>query len=174
MRLQEIIDKIVFSQPAEWRRIRRRGDFWPDPLCTHETALAGGAFDSPDVDAPAEHTDYALLTSDVAIAMRWGAVAGGDYHEPWATRCPDPSAWTGLFDILYQGNLVHRDVYVSVDGDRYFLPLPRDLHDMRVPGDYAQVTALLSTLSRHTCASEGLTYLRRTGLVLADEQWPRQ
>jgi len=50
--------------------------------------------------------------------------------------------------------------------------MPRNLHDMRVPADYAQVTALISTLSLHTGASEGLAYLRRTGLVLADQQWP--
>src|SRR5580692_9037600 len=68
-------------------------------------------------------------------------VAGGDYHEPWTLRCPNPSAWTAYLDSGNHGNLLHRDVYVSVDEDRCYLPLPRNLDDLRVAADYAKVTA---------------------------------
>jgi hypothetical protein len=122
--------------------------------------------------APDAHADYAVLTSDVAITLAWGMTAGGAYHEPWATRCPNPSAWTGFFDIRYHGTLLHRDVYVCVDGDRCYLPLPRNVEDLRVPAEYAQVTALLSTLSLGSGDSDFRVYLRRTGLVLADRSWP--
>ena len=53
-------------------------------------------------------------------------------HEPWAARCPNRSAWTGFFDIGYDGTLLHRDVFVSVDEDRCYLPLPRNVDDVRV------------------------------------------
>jgi hypothetical protein len=98
--------------------------------------------------------------------------AGGEYHEPWALRCPNPSAWTGYFDILYHGTLLHRDVHVSVDGDRCYLPMPRDLEDLRVAAGYALVTALLGTLSLGSGNSDFAVYVRRTGLVLADMPWP--
>ena len=43
------------------------------------------------------------------------------------------------------------DVYVAVDGDRCYLPLPRDLPDMRVSCVYAQLTVLITTLGPGVC-----------------------
>jgi hypothetical protein len=52
------------------------------------------------------HSDYAVFKHDVAISMAWGATAGGDYKELWATRCPDPRARTAYVDIFYTAPLV--------------------------------------------------------------------
>jgi hypothetical protein len=85
-------------------------------LMTSMTQLQGGlgleavASDSSDAYAPAAQTDHAVLTSDEAVTLEWGMTAGGKYHEPWAMRCPNLSAWTGYFDILYHGAVLHRDV----------------------------------------------------------------
>jgi hypothetical protein len=47
-----------------------------------------------------------VTTPDVAITLASSMTAGGEYHEPWAMRCPNPSAWTGSFDILCHGALL--------------------------------------------------------------------
>jgi hypothetical protein len=93
---------------------------------------------------------------------------------PWATRCPDPSARTAGIEIFHYGALVFRDVFVAVDGDRCYLPLPRNLEDLRVAPGYAYLTALLSALSLGSGGSEFGTYARRTGLQLGDLQWPKE
>jgi hypothetical protein len=171
MRLQTVLDKIIASKPCEWHRVRQPNAD-PDPFRLRVAALQGGDDNGPGLFAADKHTDYAVLTSDVAITLTWGMTAAGRYHEPWASRCPDPAAWTGYFDVAYHGILLHRDVFVSIDGDRYYLPLPRNLDDLRVPADYAQVTALLSALSLDADGSDLRVYLGRTGLVLADMPWP--
>ena len=107
---------------------------------------------------------------DVSVTMAWGITAGGAYREPWATRCPDPAAWTGYIDICYHRTLAHRDVYVSVDGDRCYLPLPRDPDDLRVAAAYAQLSVLITTLSLGLC--DYRANFRRTGLKFADLPWP--
>jgi hypothetical protein len=170
MKLQEVLNKIVTSTPADWQRVRSV-NVVPCPACTRAVAVHDGG--SPDNLNPKTHTQYVVLRNDVDIAMAWGMTAGdGDYHEPWATCCPDPSAWTGFIDIFYQGTLVHRDVYVSVDGDRCCLPLPRSPHDLRVAPAYAQLAALISSM--RLGYSDFSTYMRRTGLKLANLPWPQK
>jgi hypothetical protein len=87
---------------------------------------------------------------------------------------PRPSAWTGFIDLRYNRALIHRDIYVSVDGDRCFLPMPRNLEDLRVAPDYARLIALLSALTLGCGANDYVTYWRRTGLQLGDLAWPRR
>ena len=171
MKLQQILNKIIASRPADWHRIRR-APIVRGPLCTHTIALHDRDCGLQSAFATDAHTDHAVLTSDVAITMAWGMTAGGDYREPWVTHCPDPSAWTGFIDIEYHRTLVHRDVYVSVDGDRCYLPLPHNLEDLRVPPDYAQLTALISALSLGCGDSDLRAYFRLTRLELADLPWP--
>jgi hypothetical protein len=101
MKLQEVLNKIVTSTPADWQRVRSV-NIVPCHVCTRAVALHVGDDGSPDDLDPKTHTHYAVLTSDVDIAMAWGMTAGdGAYHEPWATCCPDPSAWTEFVDIFY-------------------------------------------------------------------------
>jgi hypothetical protein len=62
----------------------------------------------------------------------------------------------------------------DVDGDRCYLPLPRNLEDLRIAPEYAQLTALWSTLSLGCASGDFCIYFRRTGLVLADMSWPQR
>jgi hypothetical protein len=172
MHLHHLLNKIVASKPTDWHMIARGGVF-TGPRCTGTFVLYPrhcGARNTRPIDA---HSDYAVFKHDVAISMAWGATAGGDYREPWATRCPDATARTAYIDIFYNGALVFRDVFVAVDGDRCYLPLPRSLDDLRVAPEYAQLTALLSTLSLGCTSSDFCTYWRRAGLQIGDLQWPQ-
>jgi hypothetical protein len=46
---------------------------------------------------------------------------------------PRPSAWTVFIDLCHRRTLVHRDIHVSVDCDRCYLPLPRNLCSAALP-----------------------------------------
>jgi hypothetical protein len=87
---------------------------------------------------------------------------------------PINPVWTGFFNNFYCGALVFRNVIVAVDGDRCYLPMPRNLEDLRVAPGYAYLTALLSALSLGCDGSEFGTYARRAGLQLGDLQWPHE
>ena len=136
------------------------------PVLTPAFALGDPASSEP-ADA---HSNCAVFKRDVAITMAWGMTAGGEYHEPWATCCLDPRARTAFVDIAYHRALVHRGVYVSVDGDRCYLPLPRDSDELHVPFAYAGLTLLLTSLSLGSAHYD--VYLRRAGLKLIDVPWP--
>jgi hypothetical protein len=84
---------------------------------------------------------------DVAIALAWGLESVHAFHEPWATRFPDPTAALAYVDIFHRGSWVHRDAYVIVDGDRCYLPLPLNPDDLRVAPGYAMLIRLIGELS---------------------------
>jgi hypothetical protein len=173
MHLHQLLNKIVASTRADWHMIARGGVF-TGPRCPAAFVLYPTHCGARSIRPSDAHSDYAVFKHDVAIAMAWGATAGGAYREPWATRCPDAAARTDYIDIFFNGTLVFRDVFVAVDGDRCYLPLPRNLDDLRVAPEYAQLTALLSTLSLGCGDSDFRTYFRRTGLQIGDLQWPRE
>jgi hypothetical protein len=87
MKLQTVLDKVIFSKAHEWHHIRR-ARFVREQPCLRISAVEAAACDSSDGYAPDAHTDHAVLTSDVGITLAWGLTAAGEYHEPWATRCP--------------------------------------------------------------------------------------
>ena len=78
-----------------------------------------------------------------------------DFQEVWANRHPDPSAKSYYYDILFDGNFIHRLILVSVDGHRATLPLP-NLQTMKVnPFDYkiAQIFDDAKTLDEYMLRS---------------------
>ena len=107
--------------------------------------------------------------------MAWGDVAGGVNGEAWATRCPDPTARTAYIDVFYTMPLVFRDVFVAVDGDRCYLPLPRNLEDLRVAPEYAYPTALLCRPEPALRRSDfALHYVSPHRPANRDLQWPQE
>jgi len=116
MRLDTLINVIADSSSDEW-----------------ETVSAPPAVDAYGHDARAVHRE------DVSIALAWGLVENDNFRQDWANRFADPAARSHWVDVLYQGSLVARDMYVAVDGYRCFLPVPRlelegELPDAKVIG----------------------------------------
>ena len=82
-----------------------------------------------------------------------------DFREAWANSHADPSAVSYHYNIIYDGNFIHRIVMVSVDGHRATLPLP-NIQTMQVdPFNYkvAQIFDSMYTLD---------DYMRRSGTHL--------
>ena len=82
-----------------------------------------------------------------------------DFQEAWANGHPDPSAVSYYYNILFDGNFIHRLILVSVDGHRATLPLPNTQTMQVNPFDYkiAQIFDATNTLD---------DYMRRSRIHL--------
>jgi hypothetical protein len=97
----------------------------------------GGDFKNIEVNA---HGMRASYNDDLNIWIAWGYTANPDFREEWANRFPDPNASSSYVDFFFGANLVFRDLYVTVDGGRCSVPLPKrdfDKHEKRVTRIYA-------------------------------------
>jgi hypothetical protein len=89
----------------------------------------------------------------------------------WANQFPDPHATSSYVDFFYNGALIHRELYVTVDGGRVSLPLPERRGERLVtPIGYARLCRLL--VSFETNANEFDRYIARAGIQVVDEPWP--
>lgn len=115
MRLNELQNLVIQSQPEDWHMI------------------PAGAFftDAPNIDTGSfEQHDYLLVyREDVDLTIQWGMRARGFDHvekakQLWPNAAfPDPAADVYHVDAFWRGVLVDRENVVSVDGCRAYLPL---------------------------------------------------
>lgn len=53
-----------------------------------------------------------------------GIVAVKDFDEPWVKRFPDKHTSSYYVNLVESGNVVEQEIFVSLDGGRYFVPIP--------------------------------------------------
>lgn len=78
------------------------------------------------------HEATAVYKPDPTITIAWGLTAMESFSAPWTKKFPahDPiDVWSCYLDIFYCGALVHREMYVELDGGRCSVPLPRTERD---------------------------------------------
>jgi hypothetical protein len=72
------------------------------------------------------HHSRAVLKQDLDVGLAWGLTWNEDFEgEVWAKHFANPSASGHYADIFWRGVPVSREQYVTVDGGRYVIPLPR-------------------------------------------------
>jgi len=99
---------------------------------------------------PIEHEGRAAFKLDLAITIAWGMPTDGwsdvgerrTFNEEWATKFPDPEASSHFVDFFFEGALVARERYVSVDS-RCDLPMPE--REFEGEGEETKVTGLWIT-----------------------------
>ena len=163
MTLQELIERIKMSSPGDWHKI---GGFpsYRDKFTLHSNA------DSRWVEVE-PHDVVAVYKPDVSITMAWGLTVHADFQEPWANEFPDRRASSHYVDIFFNSALVFREMYVSVDGGRAYLPLPRRAEAHVIPADYARFVCLLNALSFHV--SQWDRYFTQAKFTVIDSApWP--
>ena len=117
------------------------------------------------------HGMSAALRADLAVTLAWGLKSNEDFHEEWANQFSDPHATSSYVDLFYNGALIHRELYVTVDGGRASLPLPERRGERLVaPIGYAHLCRLL--VSFETNADDFDHYMTRAGISVVDEPWP--
>ena len=138
------------------------------------TTWRAGETDTIAVDS---HGYYASLKTDLSISMAWGLEHQSDFREDWANKFPDPKASSCYLDYFYNNGLVYRDVIVSVDGGRCFLPLPQiemDEKQKKITAYKVTVTEinLVRLISRLTASYDYDSYISRSGFTVIDAEWP--
>lgn len=112
MRLNELLQVIRESNNEDWNVIES------NTLLSHITT------DNDNRVYADYHTNRASYIPDVSVGLAWGLNCNSDFYEEWANCHPDQHASSHFLDILYNGMLVHRVVYVLIDGGRSYMPLP--------------------------------------------------
>jgi hypothetical protein len=150
------------SDPGDWNVIAQP-PLLQQMLLVSEAAPPGGVRQHVSV----EHPSYSMaMRSDLGITMVAGIVCAATFADPWASAFGD--AHTEYLVFCFNGAPVYRTLYVAVDAEHCWLPLPR-AGTSAVPKPYAQLLRLLNGLTREIGYDE---YFARAGLSVVDEPWP--
>jgi hypothetical protein len=142
--LKEVLNSVIDSQVPDW----------------HVLEIHSGDED---------HAFCATFKSDVSIAMRWGRSCNSDFSEDWTDKFLNKEAASQYVEIFFNGSPVFKDIYVSVDGDKGILPMPK-LPSLEVPSRALYFAGLLHTLSRNQLFGY---YVQLSGIKETDEPWPQ-
>jgi hypothetical protein len=78
---------------------------------------------------PSEHDRLSIYRQNVDVSIAFGATVSESFQESWVTKFPNDSASSQAVWLRYRGSVVNEWVGVSVDGGRYFLPMPEPSGD---------------------------------------------
>ena len=121
MHLDDLLGTVEHSTAEDWRIIVAVGGGWPSYL-DYISWWATPGQTGIEVES---HTNRAVYISDVSMGLAWGLSNSDDTRSfDWA-NFPDPTIYTTILDVLWNGSLVHREQGLVVDGARARLPFPR-------------------------------------------------
>jgi hypothetical protein len=169
MTLKELLDAIISSSKTDWNTIVCWGA-QSGPSYHNQFEFFEVYNGQKNVLHSNSHGMVASYKPDVSVTIAWGLVASKDFNEPWATNFPDSHASSHHVDVFFNNALVYRDLYVSVDGGRAKLPLPRRRDDLVVPRGYYTFIKLLDGMEGYISDYE--RYFKRAGLRIIDAEWP--
>jgi hypothetical protein len=178
MKLTELMETIVNSDRDHWHKITcwgaNTGPSYHERLTFFQTWEGQkGVLEAED------HSNVAIYIPDVSVTIAFGLKALDDFREDWANQFPDPHASSSYVDVFYNNALVFRDVYVSVDGGRSKLPLPRRIFDktdkkkvvaLEVQEDHYHFIRLVDSFEGGTHDFDD--YFKRAGFKVVKERWP--
>lgn len=175
MNLKEYSEKIIGSTKDDWNLITCWGFGSGPSYLEHCSVWTKGKGEFSNIEVESQGM-VASLKSDLSISMAWGITSNPDFKEEWANQFPDPGASSSIVDFFYNGVLVFRDIYVSVDGCRCRLPLPdrefdKETHKVNrytVPRDKYEFYQMLDGLEQ---LSDFDSYFRRVGFEIINTPW---
>lgn len=175
MNLKEYQDRILNTSENDWTHIPCWGaGSGPSYLNQFSVWNTGaGEFSNIDIDS---HSNIISLKQDLSISIAWGISHNNDFFEGWANNFPDSHATSSFLDFFYNGQLIFRDIYVTVDGGRCNIPLPKlilnknthKIDRLVVPIVKYQFFQLLNNIESNVDYHD---YFNRTGIEVIDENW---
>jgi hypothetical protein len=84
------------------------------------------------------------------------------FHENWAEKFPDPLAFRAIYDIKSRGSLLEEKVFVSVDGGRVDIPLPKSPQELVISRRDYQLGRIVNRFTPYGKDYE--IYLQRAGI----------
>lgn len=169
MNFNALIQKVINSAPEQWYRVLC-WDGGTGPSYKKESEFSELDQGKPSMLKADSCPSYAIYKENVFFSLMWGMSCNEDFSMPWITRFSDTEASSHFVDLFYDDTIVHRDVYISVDGGSAFLPLPPTDQSLSVSRDYAALIRLINNLGMHTSKFDD--YFARADLSLNDSAWP--
>jgi len=177
MNLYEYFERVINTEAKDWNTITCWGaGSGPSYLNKFTVWNTGkGNFSNIEIDS---HSNIAVLKSDITMTFAWGLSHNNDFAEEWANKFSDKKAMSSYIDFFYNGVLVFRDIIVSVDGGRCYIPLP----DMEFDKETSKVKRFVVSNSKYKFVKmlnsfestyDYESYFSRSGLVIIDERWPQ-
>lgn len=114
------------------------------------------------------HGMYAVYKPNISVSLAYGLTLNDDFKEKWANSFPDPQASSHYLDLFYINSFVDRIVYVSVDGGRAKLPIPKSVNDLTVKTEDYYLIKLIDAMEAE--ATNFDDYFRRASLELNDDR----
>jgi hypothetical protein len=168
MTLIQLMSLVCSSQPEEWNHIvcwgATAGPAYRDHFQFYEIYEG-----SKHVLQVRSHTDVLVFIPDVSVTIAFGLKWLDDFREPWTARFPDIKASSSFADVFYNGALVYRTEYVTVDGGRTMLPLPNSRTTLIVPQAQAQFVRLLDQFGKKSSFDDDFA---RAGMTISSSSWP--
>ena len=110
-----------------------------------------------------ELVDERFLKEDPRLRIMMKIIDDGihteNFREEWANRHANPDAISYYYNILFDGNFIHRIILVSVDGSRVFLPMP-NLQTMQAKAFDFKIAQIFNNLKLLE------DYMRRSGISI--------
>lgn len=169
MRLPDLIKTIVGSGQSDWWVLpcwgAGSGPTYRDQFIFHSQ------YDGqPNVMTVESHSNTATLIENASTTMTWG-LESGRYSHTWLSKFEHADdATLDYVDVFYNGALVYRTKYVSVDEGRVYLPVPLG-ERLEVPTGYRSFVRLVHTLTIGS-PEEFDSYYRRAGFTTGETSWP--
>jgi hypothetical protein len=171
MTFEEIINIVTSSQPADWHTTGCWGAHSGPSYRDHFSFFQ--IYDGhPNVLLVESHPYVSCYKPNVSINLAWGLDSLRDFKEPWANAFPDPNASSHFVDIFFNSVLVYRTVYVTVDGGRSYLPLPKNREELVVPSGYSDLIRLIDNIGGKI--SEYDRYFDQAGFKIDHHPWPEE
>lgn len=66
------------------------------------------------------------------------------FSEPWTSSFHDSTAYMYEFKIYFDGRLISKDILISVDGGRLFIPLPESNRNRQISRDQYRLAKIIN------------------------------
>jgi len=166
--LIELVSTITTSRSADWNHIvcwgAGSGPSYRDRMDFYD--MYEGA---QHVIVTTSHTDVCSYMPDLSISLAFGLKWMDSFKEPWVDQFPDSHASASFIDLFYNGTLVFRTEYVTVDGGRSRLPLPRRRNNLAIPKTQMDFIYLVDQFGKSSSFHEDCA---RAGMTVVDVPWP--
>jgi hypothetical protein len=171
MTLDELLETVARSNRSDWRMEScwgaRSGPSYRDHF---SEGLDGEVV----VDS---HSNIAAYKPDLSITIAWGLDCSDNFGEEWTKNFTTPEASSSYLDFFYNNALVFRDVFVTVDGARARLPVPKiewdsdrkNITGYTVPLRRYKIIRLLDSMEK---ISEFDYYFEQSEFTLTEGEWP--
>lgn len=160
MKLNELMKTVSSSTENDWNRIDPNGPFF-----IHSIQMNGETAET------CQHFEYASYKNDLQITMGWDLIDNPDFKAIYANCNPDPNAKGMWLDLFFNGALVFRTKYISVDGGRCNLPIPNNENGiLEVSHKYSEMINLLNHLQGIDTGTIE-RYYKVSSIVVVEKDW---